>query len=294
MLTADKEANMEQQLSNEQIKEAVKRGYTQAVTGGGSCCSPGETLVTLEKKRASLMNVVGYTPAELEKLPEAVVENSFGCGNPLLFTEVREGDVVLDIGSGAGIDCLIAAEKVGPAGRVIGLDMTPAMIEKARANTRQAGVTNVEFRLGDAENMPVDDANVDWVISNCVINLAPDKPRVFSEVYRVLKPGGRVSISDIVLGDDLPDEVVQSVDALVGCVAGAVKEADYLTAMRAAGLTDVAVTSRFVYGEEHLRGFLDGGDSKLKLDSEARTLFAKYRDQIIGKVWSARITARKP
>jgi SAM-dependent methyltransferase len=262
--------------------------------GGGSCCSPGQTLVTLEKKRTSLMNVVGYTPTELEKLPEDAVANAFGCGNPLLFTEVKAGDVVLDIGSGAGIDCLIAAEKVGPTGRVIGLDMTPAMIERARANVQQAGVTNVEFRLGDAENMPVDDSSVDWIISNCVINLAPDKPKVFREAYRVLKPGGRVSISDIVLGDDLPDEVVQSVDALVGCVAGAVKEADYLAAMREAGLTNVTVTSRFVYGEEQVCGFIEGNDSKLRLDSEAQPLFAKYRDQIIGKVWSARITAHKP
>jgi SAM-dependent methyltransferase len=285
---------MEQHLTHEQIKEAVKQGYTQAVVGGGSCCSPGQTLVTLEKKRTSLMNVVGYTPTELEKLPEDAVANAFGCGNPLLFTEVKAGDVVLDIGSGAGIDCLIAAEKVGPTGRVIGLDMTPAMIERARANVQQAGVTNVEFRLGDAENMPVDDSSVDWIISNCVINLAPDKPKVFREAYRVLKPGGRVSISDIVLGDDLPDEVVQSVDALVGCVAGAVKEADYLAAMREAGLTNVTVTSRFVYGEEQVCGFIEGNDSKLRLDSEAQPLFAKYRDQIIGKVWSARITAHKP
>jgi ubiquinone/menaquinone biosynthesis C-methylase UbiE len=262
--------------------------------GGASCCSPGKPLVNLEKKQANLVNVVGYTPEQLEKLPESAVENAFGCGNPLLFAGVQPGEVVLDIGAGAGIDCLIAAEKVGPTGRVIGLDMTPVMIEKARENARRAGATNVEFRLGDAENMPVEDAGVDWVISNCVINLAPDKPKVFSEVARILKPGGQVSISDIVLGDDLPDALVQSIDALVGCVAGAVKEADYLDAMRAAGLTDVEVTSRLVYGEEHLRAFFEGSDSKLTLDSDARAAFATYRDRIVGNVWSARITARKP
>jgi len=164
--------------------------------------------------------------------------------------------VVLDIGSGAGIDCLIAAEKVGAEGKVIGLDMTPAMLERARANAREAGADNVEFRKGEADDMPVENDSVDWVISNCVINLAPDKGKVFGEVARILKPGGRVSISDIVLGDDLPEEVVKSVDALVGCVAGAIKEADYLEEMRMAGLVDVEVTERMVYGAKEIEGLL--------------------------------------
>lgn len=282
---------MNQQMTEDQIKQAVKEGYTKAVTTG-SCCSTGTTRVALERKRSKLTNLVGYTPEELEKLPETAVESAFGCGNPLSFAEVKEGDVVLDIGSGAGIDCLIAAEKVGPTGRVIGLDMTPAMIEKARENARKAGAPNVEFRQGDAEDMPVEDASLDWIISNCVINLAPNKRKVFDEVARVLKPGGQVSISDIVLGDDLPGEVVQSVEAMVGCLAGAVKEADYLAAMQAAGLVDVAVISRLVYNEEQLHGFL--AKSEMTWGGEADALWAKYRDRIVGNVWSARITARKP
>jgi SAM-dependent methyltransferase len=282
---------MNQVMTEDQIKQAVKEGYTKALTGG-SCCSTGTAPVTLKKKRDHLTDLVGYAPDELDKLPDSAVQSAFGCGNPLAFAEVKPGDVVLDIGSGAGIDCLIAAEKVGPTGRVIGLDMTPAMIERARENARNAKATNVEFRLGDAETMPVEDASVDWVVSNCVINLAPNKPKVFREVARVLKPGGQVSISDIVLGDDLPDEVVQSVDAMVGCVAGAVKEVDYLAAMQGAGLVDVAVTSRLVYSEEQMYGFLAGGD--LSWSSDAQSLWARHRDRIVGNVWSARITARKP
>lgn len=278
-------------MTEDQIKQAVKEGYTKALTVG-SCCSTGTTPVIVKKKRDYLTDLVGYAPDKLDKLPDSAVQAAFGCGNPLAVAEVKPGDVVLDIGSGAGIDCLIVAEKVGPTGRVIGVDMTPAMIEKARENARRAGVTNVEFRLGDAEKMPVEDVSVDWVISNCVINLAPNKRQVFREVARVLKPGGRVSISDIVLGDDLPEEVVQNVDAMVGCVAGAVKEADYLAAMRAAGLVEVAVISRLVYTEEHMCGFLACGD--LSWSREAQPLWTQYRDRIVGNVWSARITARKP
>jgi SAM-dependent methyltransferase len=239
-----------------------------------------------------LTDVVGYTSEELAALPEGAVASSFGCGNPLSFAGVTAGQVVLDIGSGAGIDCLLASEKVGPTGRVIGLDMTPAMIERARENARHAGATNVEFRLGDAEQMPVEDHSVDWIISNCVINLAPDKRRVFNEVARVLASGGQVSISDIVLGDDLPDEIVQNVDAMVGCVAGAIRESEYLEAMRDAGLTDVAVTSRIIYTEEQLAGFLADIDDNGSGDTQ--TLWSKYRDNIVGNIWSARISARKP
>jgi arsenite methyltransferase len=237
-------------LTDEQIKEAVREGYTRAVESRSSCCSSADA------ERVKQVAGLGYATEELENLPAAAVESSFGCGNPLAFTGVEKGDVVLDIGSGAGIDCLIAAEKVGPEGKVIGLDMTPAMIERARVNAREAGADNVEFRMGEADDMPVESDSVDWVISNCVINLAPDKGKVFREVARILKPGGRVSISDIVLGDDLPQEVVSNVDALVGCVAGAIKEGEYLEAMQQAGLVDVEVTERMVYGEKEIEGFL--------------------------------------
>lgn len=282
-------------MTPDEIKQAVREGYTKLLDVSSCCaaaCSTAPLPIPLERKRAELTEVVGYTAEELEALPQEAVASAFGCGNPLSFAEVKAGQVVLDIGSGAGLDCLLASEKVGPIGRVIGLDMTPAMIARAREHARNVGAANVEFRLGDAEQMPVDDESVDWVISNCVINLAPDKRRVFSEVVRVLVPGGQVSISDIVLGDDLPDEIVQNVDALVGCVAGAIKESTYLQAMRDAGLTDVVVTSRMVYTEEQLAGFLAGVDNNNT--ATLQMLWTRYRDRLVGNIWSARISARKP
>ena len=177
-------------MTDTQIKEAVNEGYTQRVENSDSCCSSCCSSCCCSAdgdRREGLVEGLGYAKEDLEGLPDGAVESSFGCGNPLAFVGVKEGDVVLDIGSGAGIDCLIAAEKVGEKGKVIGLDMTPAMIEKARKNAREAGAGNVEFRMGDAEEMPVEDASVDWIISNCVINLAPDKKKVFREVSRVLK-----------------------------------------------------------------------------------------------------------
>jgi SAM-dependent methyltransferase len=271
-------------MTNSQIKEAVRREYGRLVEGGGSCCSGccGD-----EGRGAYLVEKLGYAPEQLEGLPEGAVESAFGCGNPHAFAGVQEGDVVLDIGSGAGIDCLIAAQRVGPRGKVIGLDMTPAMIARATENALEAGLENVEFRLGDAEDMPVEDASVDWVISNCVINLAPDKEKVFREVYRVLRPGGQVAISDIVLGDELPEEVAASVEALVGCVSGAIREGEYLEAMRLAGLADVEVVERLVYDEVQLEGLLGGED-------ELSSLWARHCERIAGKVWSARLRARKP
>jgi len=225
------------------------------------------------------------------------VANSFGCGNPAAFSDVEAGEVVLDIGSGAGIDCLIAARRVGPAGRVIGLDMTPVMIEKARENARQAGVGNVEFRLGDAEAMPVADGSADWVISNCVINLAPDKRKVFREVARVLKPGGRVAISDIVFADDapeLPAALAADPELYVACVAGAIRESEYLAAMRQAGLVDVAVTARMVYDEDGLQGFFRETLERLDGGGRLESFLAELKGAVVGKVWSARIVARKP
>jgi N-acetylglutamate synthase-like GNAT family acetyltransferase/SAM-dependent methyltransferase len=225
------------------------------------------------------------------------VANSFGCGNPAAFSDVKVGDVVLDIGSGAGIDCLIAARRVGLTGKVIGLDMTPAMIEKARQNAREAGVANVEFRLGEAEAMPVADGSADWVISNCVINLAPDKRAVFREVARVLKPGGRVAISDIVLADDVPElpaALKNDPELYVACVAGAIRESEYLSAMRDAGLVDVAVTARMTYGEDTLGAFFQETVDRFEGGERLEGFLAELREAVVGRVWSARIIGRKP
>ncbi len=264
--------------------QQVQDGYTQLLrqsekkTNGlktSSCCG-------------------GYSQEDATQIPAEALQSSFGCGNPLKFAEVQAGQTVLDIGSGAGIDCFIAAEKVGIEGQVIGLDMTPAMILKAQQIAASKGYENVEFRLGRADQMPVESNSVDWVISNCVINLAPDKPAVFREAYRVLKPGGRVSISDIVLGVDLPKVVRDSLEAYVGCLAGAIREEEYLEAMRQAGLTQVEVTSRLVYDTEQMRSLVEEtAQTKTSCCSCGSTL-DPYLKQFAGQVWSAEIKAMKP
>jgi N-acetylglutamate synthase-like GNAT family acetyltransferase/SAM-dependent methyltransferase len=235
--------------------------------------------------------VAGYGDEELKRLPADAVQNSFGCGNPLAFAGVRAGQTVLDIGSGAGIDCLIAAERVGPTGKVIGLDMTPEMIERARRNAREAGAKNVEFRLGEAEKMPVEDGTVDWLISNCVINLSPDKPAVFREVARVLKPGGRISISDIV-AEELPEAIRRSRDAWTGCLAGAIGEADYVKGLKEAGLRDLRVTSRIVYEAGQLKGLF--ASSCCGISAEVGLDAAALAEAAAGKIWSARFEGAKP
>jgi N-acetylglutamate synthase-like GNAT family acetyltransferase/precorrin-6B methylase 2 len=239
-----------------------------------------------------MAKVAGYGEEELGRLPADAVQNSFGCGNPLAFAGVQPGQVVLDIGSGAGIDCLIAAEKVGPAGRVIGLDMTPEMIERGRDNARAAGAANVEFRLGEAERMPTEDSSVDWVISNCVINLSPDKPVVFREIARVLKPGGRISISDIV-AEDLPAAIRESRDAWTGCLAGAISESEYVQGLEAAGLRGVQATSRLVYDAGQLQG-LFGNSACCGMTADAGWNAASLARTAAGKIWSARFEGVKP
>jgi N-acetylglutamate synthase-like GNAT family acetyltransferase/2-polyprenyl-3-methyl-5-hydroxy-6-metoxy-1,4-benzoquinol methylase len=287
------------EFSHTEIKEAVKARYAQAIQGSSSCCAPSSSKegtqansccgqTTIEQK-GGMVKIAGYDKGELSRLPADAVENSFGCGTPLAFAGVQLGQVVLDIGSGAGIDCFIAAEKVGPTGKVIGLDMTPEMIERARQNAKEAGVTNVEFRFGDAEKMPVEDTSVDWVISNCVINLSPDKPAVFGEIGRILRPGGRISISDIV-AQDLPDAVRQSRDAWTGCLAGAISEEAYVRGLEKAGLREVRVTSRIVYDASQLKGLF--GSSCCGAGAGQDT--AALADAAAGKIWSARFEGVKP
>jgi len=215
---------------------------------------------------------------------------SFGCGNPLAFAGVRPGDTVLDLGSGAGLDLLLAAEKTGPSGRVIGVDMTDDMIAAAQQNIAKAGFDNIEVRKGLIENLPVEDTSVDWVISNCVINLSPDKPAVFKEVARVMKPGAQISISDIVVSD-LPDWIRESAAAWSACVAGAISEEDYLQGLRDAGLEEVQVTERLVYEACQLRAILTEDIPGLDLDCDQITGLLEEHE---GRVWSAKFTGRKP
>jgi arsenite methyltransferase len=206
------------------IRAAVRQRYAGLVTADRARCPApaGAHGTPQELMEGKLVKLAGYAGDLLERLPAGAVAGSYGCGDPLALADVEEGQTVLDIGSGAGMDCLIASRRVGPGGRVIGIDMTAEMLERARENARAAGCTNVEFRHGVAEAIPVEDEAVDWVISNCAINLSPEKPLVFAEIARVLKPGGRFSISDIVIADALPSGIAESVDAWTGCVAGAI------------------------------------------------------------------------
>jgi len=218
-------------------KEFVQEAYGAIAEGGqASCCGSGPD------KESALG--VGYSTQDLECLPDDALLG-LSCGNPVAEASLQEGEVVLDLGSGGGHDAFLASRQVGPQGRVIGVDMTPAMIERASKTADEMGLQVVDFRLGEIEALPVDDASVDVVISNCVINLSPDKPRVFSEINRALKPGGRMVISDIVLTRELPEQVRTSPEALVACIAGAVTLEEYLEMIRAAGLElDSVVTEQ--------------------------------------------------
>ena len=227
------------------IREMVRKGYATVAKGGCGCCGPTSCCPGANTAE-QISEKIGYSPEEIGAVPDGA-NLGLGCGNPLAHAAIHEGDTVLDLGSGAGFDCFLAARKIGKTGRVIGVDMTPEMLARARQNALKAGITNVEFRLGEIESLPVADCAVDLIISNCVINLSPDKARVFSEAFRVLKPGGMLMISDIVLERDLPEAVLSSVAAYVGCLAGAVRKAMYLNLIHGAGFSDVEVLEESTY-----------------------------------------------
>lgn len=219
------------------MRKAVREGYARIAEKGG-CCVPSNSCCGGADLTENISRKIGYSERELRAVPEGS-NLGLGCGNPIALASLREGDMVLDLGSGAGFDCFLAANVVGGKGRVIGVDMTPEMIEKARMNAKEGRYKNVEFRLGEIENLPVGDNSVDVIISNCVINLSPDKERVFREAFRVLKPGGRLMVSDIVLLKELPDSVKDSIKAYVGCVSGALMRNKYLDLVEEAGFHDV-------------------------------------------------------
>ncbi|MFC1963724.1 arsenite methyltransferase [Chloroflexota bacterium] len=240
-------------MKDEEIRKAVRESYgkiaVQDASGCGlnSCacgCGVGSSEYTVSK-------AIGYSDAEISAVPDGA-NLGLGCGNPTAVASLKEGEVVLDLGSGAGFDCFLAADRVGVPGMVIGVDMTAEMIEKARDNARKGGYGNVEFRLGEIENLPVADNTVDVVISNCVVNLSPDKKRVFEEVFRVLKPGGRVMVSDIALLKELPTALKGNMAAYVGCVAGATTREEYLATVSAAGFKDVEIVN-----EVNVKGLYD-------------------------------------
>lgn len=263
-------------MENEKVKKVVREGYAEVAKKGNCCCGQGVS----EK--------LGYSKEELRSLPEGA-DLSLGCGNPVAMASLKEGETVLDLGSGPGMDCFLAARKVGKRGRVIGVDMTPEMLDKARENVRKGKFGNVEFRLGEIENLPVADSAVDVVISNCVVNLSPDKPRVFGEAFRVLKPGGRLMVSDIVLLKPLPDAVKKSVKAYVGCLAGAAMKGAYLTAIEDAGFEKVKVVDETRFPLD-----LMVSDPTAKAVMKEANIRAKDMKRIENTVASVKVSAVKP
>ncbi len=242
-------------MEKENTKKIVRENYGKLATEASSCCGPMRQDVPsssccgpAEPKQLDSTKM-GYTEEELASLP-AGADLGLGCGNPVAHASLKEGETYLDLGSGAGIDCFLAAKKVGKTGKVIGVDMTPAMIDKARENASKGDYENVEFRLGEIEHLPVADNSVDIITSNCVINLSPDKKAVFSDAFRVLKPGGRLMISDIVLLKELPEYVLNSIEAYVGCVAGAMLKDEYLGLVKEVGFQDVKIISETIFPTE--------------------------------------------
>jgi len=236
-------------MEKEEIRKVVREGYAKVVKQGSSCCTPAPSCCGGTELIQDISKKIGYTDAELKAVPEGA-NLGLGCGNPVALASLKQGEIVLDLGSGAGFDCFLAADRVGERGRVIGVDMTPEMIEKARDNAKKGTYTNVEFRLGEIEHLPAADNSVDAVISNCVINLSPDKKGVFAEAFRVLRPGGRLMISDIVLLKELPASIMNSLEAYIGCVSGAMLKDEYLKAVREAGFQDVKIMGETAFPAE--------------------------------------------
>jgi arsenite methyltransferase len=270
----------------EEVRSSVATHYSEAIAEQQktACCGGGKA------KAADQLSLAGYSEKEFAGLPNSAVSSSFGCGNPVAFSGVKPGDIVLDLGSGAGLDLLLAARAVGSTGRVIGVDMTDEMIARARENIRAANVQNVEVRKGIIEALPVDDASVDWIISNCVINLSPEKGKVFSEIARALKPGGQMLVSDIV-ANDIPRELMAEAAAYVSCVTGALSEEQFIAGLKTAGLRDVAVRDRIVYDTTQIKASLaDVLTSGAVTPSQIEEIAAR----VTGKVWSAEFYGRKP
>ncbi|HXH85213.1 MAG TPA: arsenite methyltransferase [Nitrospira sp.] len=276
-------------MNADEIRDTVKEKYGQValrvISGNdgpaeaSSCCSPVLDPAKLDPIISNL-----YTGHETDGLPAEALAASLGCGNPTALAELRPGEVVLDLGSGGGIDVLLSAKRVGPTGKAYGLDMTDEMLALARANQRKAGVSNVEFLKGEIERIPLPDQSVDVIISNCVINLSGDKPRVLREAFRVLRPGGRLAVSDIVVHGSVPAEIKKSMELWAGCVAGALEEQDYRSLLAQAGFRQITVEPTRVYRAQDAKDFLSG--SGMDIDRIAH--------EVDGKFMSAFVRAVKP
>ena len=275
--------NAHQKADAERLVDAVRQRYGRIAEQSASCCGPqGACGTSAEATSVAL----GYSPADLAQVP-AEADLGLGCGAPIGLLDLKAGETVLDLGSGGGLDAFLAARKVGPGGKVIGVDMTPQMLEKARANAERLGLPHVEFREGRLERLPLEDGTVDAVTSNCVINLVPDKAAVFAEVARVLRPGGRLVISDILLDGRLPEALARDLEAYVGCISGAVPREEYLDLLRQVGLTDIEVLSDSDYAAKVV-----GVDP-----ARAEAFCARagvQLDELLGVVHSVTLRAVKP
>ena len=270
------------------IREEVKQAYAKVISEKSCCCCGNSGKACCPDKIKDInysAKDIGYSEEELGSFSINSNITTFGCGNPLAFSDVREGDIVLDLGPGAGLDLLIAARKVGVSGRVIGVDMTEEMITKAKENIKAAGFTNVELRRGLIEEIPVESSSVDWVISNCVINLSPEKEKVFSEIFRVLKPGGRMIVSDMV-GENIPQWLRENKNLYNSCISGVISEKEYLYGLRKAGLEKVTVSERKTYQLDELEAFVKSS-TEINMDS-------KIVSEPSIKVESIKISAYKP
>ena len=263
------------------IHEAVREHYAERIKSNASCCGPQNSASSCCSTDSNL-----YPADLLVTLPNGESTVSYGCGDPITLASLQPGQTVLDLGSGAGLDCFFAAKKVGETGAVIGVDMTPEMIERARSSATRLNIQNVEFRQGYLEELPVESGIVDMIISNCVINLSPDKAQVFGEAFRVLKPGGKLALSDIVTDGPLPEAIKKSLSAWAGCVAGAVEAEEYISMLRSVGFTDISIVPVFFDKET-----VDSAMNDMKHMIELRTV---SRDDVYKAVYSAKITAYKP
>ena len=275
-------------MEEKEIKKYVRDRYAGAAKQGSSCCQPA-AFCCGGGREADLISIsIGYTDQDLQAVPEGA-NLGLGCGNPLALASLREGETVLDLGSGAGFDCFLAARQVGKSGKVIGVDMTPEMLDKARGNAEKGEFGNVEFRLGEIENLPVADNQVDIIISNCVINLSPAKEKVFQESFRVLKPGGRLMVSDIVLLKELPEAIKSSVAAYTACVAGAETKESYLGAIRKAGFREIRVLEETVFPTQVL-----ANDPTAREIMKNLNLSPQKAEELARSVVSVKVSALKP
>ncbi|WP_445474619.1 arsenite methyltransferase [Methanococcoides methylutens] len=278
-------------MENKEIKKIVREGYAEVAKKGFCCCSPSPVNSCCGPiDPEAISKQMGYTEEQIKGIPEEA-NLGLGCGNPVALASLKEGETVLDLGSGVGIDCFLAAAKVGKTGKVIGVDMTPEMIERGKRNAENSDYQNVDFRLGEIEELPVADDSIDVIISNCVINLSPDKKKVFEEAFRVLKPGGKLMVSDITLLKPLPKALMDSVDAYVGCISGAIEKDLYLDLITDAGFSEVKVLDQTIFPADIAALMVSDEDKKKLIDDLNMTI--EEIEEIGNSIVSIKVEGRK-